>query len=356
MKRLAFFLLALSCSFVYAAPPESAATQPSQSSLSEETVAQRYHITKIWAFGDSLTDTGNKKVVNEHYDANRATNVDEATSQGKVWVEYFAESLGLPAPTPSGHPGTLQKFSGGTNYAVMGGKALKGNYDDVPNQIAAYLANHKPEPTDLFCISGGSNDAINHGVLNSITRLEPQGISDLQKKKLLNSGQEDKIARSLLLQVTRLLNAGAKRVMIQAVPDLGMTPAAALGGMQKELSAWAERVNQDLESGVEELRDSHDANLIYIDTFDIMHDLYDRHRDYGFKTFLASYCVSNPERTFWFRTYAGASLLPFNTDVSFKSSECMFWDLIHPTTKGHQCIAELIFQEFCKQLETVPAE
>jgi phospholipase/lecithinase/hemolysin len=70
--------------------------------------------TELVVFGDSLSDTGN---------AGRFSN-------GPVWVEHLAKSLGLPL-RPS--------RAGGTNHAVGGARAV-GGPNELRAQVRGYLA------------------------------------------------------------------------------------------------------------------------------------------------------------------------------------------------------------------------
>ena len=253
-------------------------------------------------------------------------------------------------PTPSGHRNNRDhgKLAGGTNYAIMGARVAADGSGDVPEQISAYLAKYKPKPTDLFCINGGANDTVNRNALHSVAKIREEG--------LFNTGHEAEVANSMMRQVTRLIDAGAKRVMIQAVPDLGMTPVAIKSGMASMATAWAAKVNEILKSQVDKLEASGDVDIIYIDTFKIMHDLCNQCEDLGIKAVSTSYCIGDPEKKFWLRTYVGDGATPFSGGTPYTPSECMFWDPIHPTTKGHQCIAKLIYREFCKQVEELPGD
>jgi phospholipase/lecithinase/hemolysin len=108
-------------------------------------------ISRIVAFGDSLSDTGN--VFAEHgnpeppYFRGRYTD-------GPVWLEQLARMLNVSAPTPS--------CTGGSNYAWGGATTGSGlSPRGVPNmflQVEHCLARHTFEPTDLLTVWGGGND------------------------------------------------------------------------------------------------------------------------------------------------------------------------------------------------------
>nr|XP_007148067.1 hypothetical protein PHAVU_006G177800g [Phaseolus vulgaris]ESW20061.1 hypothetical protein PHAVU_006G177800g [Phaseolus vulgaris] len=85
--------------------------------------------TSIFSFGDSLTDTGNRYLASHSpnhcffppYGQTFFHHVTGRCSDGRLIIDFIAESLGLPLVKPY-----LEKKSGkeGTNFAVSGARAL----------------------------------------------------------------------------------------------------------------------------------------------------------------------------------------------------------------------------------------
>ena len=159
------------------------------------TSLQAGDITGIVAFGDSLSDEGNTYIAagmpgapyyQGHY------------SNGPIWLEYLANSLGVPAPTAS--------LAGGTDYAWGGAETGSGlSYEGTPNigsQISTYLASNTPLSTQLITIWGGANDFLNGGVTNPAVPVA-----------------------NLISEITTLAAAGGKQFLVPNLPLLGDLPA-----------------------------------------------------------------------------------------------------------------------------------
>lgn len=160
------------------------------------TSLQAGDITGIVAFGDSLSDVGNTYLAagippsppyyQGHY------------SNGPIWLEYLANSLGVPAPTAS--------LAGGTDYAWGGAETGSGlSYEGTPNigsQISTYLASNTPLSTQLITIWGGANDFLNGGVTNPAVPVA-----------------------NLISEITTLAAAGGKQFLVPNLPLLGDLPA-----------------------------------------------------------------------------------------------------------------------------------
>ncbi|MBV8128092.1 MAG: SGNH/GDSL hydrolase family protein [Planctomycetaceae bacterium] len=152
-------------------------------------------IAGIVAFGDSLSDVGNTYIADGippppyyrgHY------------SNGPIWLEYLANSLGVPAPTAS--------LAGGTDNAWGGAETGNGlSFEGTPNiglQISTYLASNTLSRTQLITIWGGANDFLNGGQTNPAVPVD-----------------------NLISEITTLAAAGGKQFLVPNLPLLGDLPA-----------------------------------------------------------------------------------------------------------------------------------
>jgi outer membrane lipase/esterase len=139
--------------------------------------------TALVAFGDSLSDTGN---------AGRFSN-------GPVWVEHLAKSLGLPL-RPS--------RAGGTNHAVGGARAV-GGPNELRAQVRGYLAERggSADPRALYTVWAGGNDLLAAGFAS--------GPDTAGRAAAAAVGEA----------VAALGAAGARTVLVPNLPDIGITPA-----------------------------------------------------------------------------------------------------------------------------------
>jgi outer membrane lipase/esterase len=225
-------------------------------------------------FGDSLSDNGN---------AGRFSN-------GPVWVEFIAERIGVELK-PS--------RAGGSNYAV-GGARTHGGATDVRGQLASYLSTRKGgvDVGALHIVSGGANDLLAAGC-------EPNG-----------DAVPRGAAASLAASVDDLAAAGARRILVPNLPDIGYTPAVrALG---RACVAAARRLtgafNAALERRLRVIEEKRSIRVQRLDVFSLADEVMRNPRSAGFD----------------------------NVTVPCRGGPCgraLFWDHLHPTTAAHARLA-----------------
>jgi thermolabile hemolysin len=156
--------------------------------------------SKLYVFGDSLSDIGNISSATfgsdpgQYYWNNRFSN-------GPVWVEDLDTGLGLP-------PLVRSTLSGGTDFAYGGAQTSgTGGLDgifikDVDEQINQLLpkSTTKIDSNALYVMFAGANDLINGQTNVNIP---------------VNNLSQD---------LTRLAAAGAKNFLVANLPPLGYTP------------------------------------------------------------------------------------------------------------------------------------
>ena len=116
--------------------------------------------------------------------------------------------------------------------------------------------------------------------------------------------------------IQQLWQAGARHIMIVNVPDLGLTPYARsrnIGALVSQLSA---AYNQALDSALDNLAGA-GISTIRVDAFALLREMVSQPARFGFTN------VTDP--------------LIF---VGGNADEFLFWDEMHPTTRGHAVVAE----------------
>jgi len=274
--------------------------------------------SNLFIFGDSLSDSGNNAAV-------LAPNVTPVPisdnsfiptfpyasghyTNGPVWAQSFASSLGLSA-----NPSLL----GGTDYAFGGARtgpvtpnALPGGLlnpfpPSLETQVAFFLlqyANVAPSNA-LYVVAGGGNNArdalvgaagcgANLACINGI----------IQSTVATFAGDIGTIDAELEL-------AGARKIVVWDVPDIGLTPAVRAAGPSASAlgTLIAASMNAALLSAT-----SSDLDVQVFDLFGLVDDI-----------------VSNP---------AGFGLSDV-TNACAQFSPChpsqfLFWDGVHPTSAG----------------------
>lgn len=286
----------------------------------------------IVVFGDSLSDTGNVADLTEvygvripgpiaNYTDGRFTDGSDTQPPAQnyfgTWVEQFAASL------PS-HPQVKASLDGGTNYAYGFATTANGTsplafgpsklfpiqVDNIGQQITDYLSTHpKIDSSTLFIIWGGAIDLLD--------ATSPNEVINAAIRQTLN--------------IQRLINAGATQFLVPNLPPLGLTPrlntslttSAPANAASVLFNAW-------LATGISVLRDFY---------------FYRRLRIYQLNVFsLFNQIVASPE-SFSLDDIAHSSQgQPVDPDLY------LFWDDLHPTTRGHNILANTASSLIAKQL------
>ena len=155
---------------------------------------------QVVIFGDSLSDGGT-------YGSRFTTN------PGQTAPEYIAADLGLPTTT---------WVAGGTNFAQGGAKVNSPSLSTptgapqrpVSTQVAQYLGatGGVANPNALYLIQGGANDIFQN--------LQIYGSDPATLQALTYQSGID-----FATQVATLAQSGAKYIVVQNVPNIGVAPA-----------------------------------------------------------------------------------------------------------------------------------
>ncbi len=194
--------------------------------------------SNLYIFGDSLSDTGNLLGTGAlrpypfagPYMGNRFSN-------GPLWVEHLAQGLGLSplAATPF--------IYGGNNFAFAG--AQTGVYpappaDQIPGvlaQVGGIWAPTRTGPTDanaLYVVVAGGND-----MRDARSLFTTNSLADVAGRQQAAVNAFTNLANTLGL----LAQLGAKNILVATLPDLGITPEAALTGLQAASTDATNRFN-----------------------------------------------------------------------------------------------------------------
>jgi phospholipase/lecithinase/hemolysin len=289
-------------------------------------LAQARDYTNIVVFGDSLSDTGNVAHLTEDkygiripgpladYTDGRFTDgfdtIPAAQNYFGVWIEQFAASL------PS-HPEIRNSLDGGTNYAygfastgsgtsllAFGpSNSLSVQVENIGQQITDYLATHpKIDSHTLFVVWGGAIDVL--------YATSPKDVIDGAVHQVLN--------------IQRLIDAGATQFLVPNLPPLGLvprfnsSPAAAL-----PVTAASLLFNGYLATGIAVLRDFYPHRHLAIRQLDTFR--------------LLSSIVAAPS-AFSLTNATASAQGQFAADPD----TYLFWDDLHPTTRGHNILAHAV--------------
>lgn len=223
MKRLALSA-AIACVFTLTATPLSAG---------------EFRIDNLYVVGDSLSDggaytaTATQGLLGANVPPAAIPDRLSFTTNGpdtKIWAELLADRLGIPFDVDiiNGLPPAAQPNGG--NYSQGGSRVSDPNgtgRDDtigittipVTTQVDRLLADHpRLGRNDLVALWAGANDGFAQFAAVAGSAVSPmQAIANMATA-----------ANDLVAQIDRLKAAGAKNIVVVSVPNLGITPQAAL--------------------------------------------------------------------------------------------------------------------------------
>jgi phospholipase/lecithinase/hemolysin len=252
-------------------------------------------ITQLVVFGDSLVDTGNRYAISGNTFPASPPYFQGRFSNGPLWVEQLAASLGVPNPNAVSNPALGDR----TNYAVGGattGTQFSPNgLPNVVSQVGTYLSGHTPQPGQLFVFTGGANDFIG-GQTNPAVPVA-----------------------NLSAAITALSRAGANEFLVSNLPLLGETPLGRSRppATRAVLNSLSTAFDQLLDTELDSLRGSLHITIHELDLAGLVADV-----------------LANPAR-FGFTNVTSGAL----TDGVLSGNGYLFWDTLHPTAQAGQLIA-----------------
>lgn len=297
---------------------------------------------QVVSFGDSISDVGSYAPVAQLVGGGRFT-----TNPGQVWTQDVANFFGgtLTAAQTGGYGAPVQNHTDGLGYAQGGarvtdpnGRNFKANgLGALTVPIATQLQNHLAahgnfNDGQLVLVLGGGTDILIHAdavVAGSETSADADQAVTLA-------------AQQLAAIVGKILQSGAKHVVVSNVGNIGVSPRgvsdASLGSLLTGLSSTfnSALTNALQAAGIQN-------QVINIDQFAFINDVLAHFKEKGFQ-------VSN--------TGTGCNLQLLSKEIEVSSLFCspktytvpdadqtyMFADEVHPTTHLHSLFATLVEQ------------
>lgn len=243
----------------------------------------------LYAFGDSLTDTGRDPAPDIGYYERRYSN-------GPLWVEYLSTRLGFP-------------YDAAKNFAESGART-----DQLLEQVMAFTPATNIDQS-LFVPWAGGNDFIQ--------RYDEFGIDDNAWDQFTTS-----MAANLSNAVVRLVAVGARSILVPNTVDVSDIPTFNKfpGEFRSYLRSKVTQFNTKLAAAMDQIRAAHPAiTLVLFDFYARTKDLLANYRAYGFT-----------------EKDVGAldDFTLFDKSFDGPGRNYVFWDIIHPTTKAHGIIAD----------------
>lgn len=239
------------------------------------------------SFGDSLSDTGSGPATPPSYGGR--------FSNGPVWEEYLASSLGIPPAD------TADYAIGGATSGLTG---LGGASTGLLTQVASYAsAPVTLGTTTLFTVWAGGNDAIQSALLGT----DPVAGAT-------------QAAANIASAVTQLAGAGAQYFLVPNLPNGGLFPIAAqLGADPVAANQLTLYFNGQLDADLAPLAGSLGITIYRLDAYSLFQAIVADPGAYGL-TDVTTPCKSG-------------------TTICADPDQHLFWDSVHPTTVVHGFIA-----------------
>jgi len=270
--------------------------------------------SNIFILGDSLSDSGNAFLATGGATTNppfqalipSAPYESGRFSNGNVWVESFATSLGLS---------TSPSLLGGNNFAFGGARtgSLTGVADafspSLSMQRDALIGNLGTLPSDaLYVVWGGGND-----IREAVTAANPNAVISDSLNNITSI-------------IASLQMAGATDFLVANAPNIGLTPAATAAGPAAVagLAQLSSGFNMGLTSVVAGLEANLGVNIIDLDIEGLVNDVINSPTDFGFNN-------------------TSGTCIILGGDACDNPDEFLFFDGIHPTAAAHQIIASSAF-------------
>ncbi|GFZ09701.1 GDSL-like Lipase/Acylhydrolase superfamily protein [Actinidia rufa] len=312
----------------------------------------------MWVFGDSLVDDGNNNYLNSiaksnyyPYGCDLSSGPTGRFSNGKTFVDFLGEKLGLASPPPFADRATSgSRILGGVNYASAAAGILDDtgrhygdryslsqqvvNFEMTVSQLRTMMSADNLSQylsRSLALMVFGSNDYLNNYLMPSIYpssyNYNPSDFANL----LLN-----RYAR----QIVALYSIGLRKFVLAGVGPLGCIPNQLATG-QAPAGRCVDYVNQMLGSFNEGLRSlvnilnngTHPgAIFVYGNTYAIFGDILNNPAAYGFNVVDRGCCGIG-------KNQGQITCLPFAIPCSNRN-QYVFWDAFHPTHAANAILAQ----------------
>jgi phospholipase/lecithinase/hemolysin len=291
--------------------------------LASPAVADSEAVTEAFFFGASTTDSGNFNtfflpVPDPPYFAGRFSN-------GRVWAEYFAESIGMDATASA---------LGGTNYALAGARTGVVNFGFIPPmtaQVSDYLStvDSVADKEAIYIFQPAAND------LTAAKSLHP----DIAKQTM-----RDAVAFTAMM-LDDLYNAGARNFVIFTVPEIPTAPTSPVLPDGTNLALLA---NEGLQEVAEEFHHREGASVLLFDLHGLVAEIVRNPDAFGIEITRCSYMGKSALEVL------NGDLTPEPCEPAESVERYMQFDDEHYTTGVHRILAQALLEDLCSSPPHLP--
>lgn len=267
----------------------------------------RLLFSQMFVFGDSLSDDGNIFALTQGAVPPTPPYFNGRFSNGPVWVEYLAPTLGLT-------------FNSANDVALGGATTGTQNVGNIPGipplpglqqQIDGFTAaNLTADPNAIYVVYAGANDYLGAGTTDVTS-----------------------VVNNLSTAITKLAAVGARNFMVPNLPNLGLLPGPSNQGplVQQGLSLLSTAHNTTLAANLAGLEQNPNINIIPVNVFSLFNNAIANPAAFGFTN------VTN-------NIVPGAGVDPslrgFTIPAGVNPDQYLFWDFVHPTSRSHFFVSD----------------
>ncbi|KAF7108204.1 hypothetical protein CFC21_108726 [Triticum aestivum] len=315
----------------------------------------------VFSFGDSLTDTGNSLRLaatragpssRPPYGETFFRRPTGRASDGRLVVDFIAEALGVPHPTPYLAGKSAEDFRRGVNFAVGGATALGPDFfksRGLEPFVPVSFANQATWFKNVLPLLGSVHNRTRI-MATSLFIVGEIGVNDYLVAFAGNTTVEEArafvphIVGAVRSVVTEVIAAGARTVLVPGMIPLGCEPQLLAlyqsgdhdpsSGCIKPLNELAELHNRALNGMLRELGRAHPGTaILYADLYGAVADLIASPRKYGFRDEpLAACCGGSGAYNFNMTAFCGAA----GTAACADPSKYVSWDGVHFTEAANR--------------------
>ncbi|XVE63206.1 hypothetical protein DITRI_Ditri07aG0001000 [Diplodiscus trichospermus] len=332
---------------------------------------------KVYAFGDSYTDTGNARLLGglknlSNLSPSSNSSFGERPSNGRLVVDFLCEDLNISSlpPYKSISENSSANLSSGVNFATAGATVLTNKFfahykitntlmwQGDPQNFQTQIEWYNKFLSDIAC-KGKTEEACKEDMGNILFWLGQMGINDYARvlgSTISLRWVKDMTIAHISKLLKTLLDRGAKYIVVQGLPPLGCYPFAKLHpnfvkddmGCVADINAAVIAHNNLLQTILEESQKKQGGNcmILYADYFNAYKEITANLGKYGFEDAEKACCgVGNGPLNFNIDNLCGM----VGTSACNNRASYINWDGIHLTEAMHRQISDLfLHKDFCK--------
>ncbi|XP_009802347.1 GDSL esterase/lipase At1g71691-like [Nicotiana sylvestris] len=317
---------------------------------------RRALVPALFAFGDSLIDSGNNNRLFSFAKANYLPyGIDFGGPTGRFSNAYtildqIGDLLGLPLLPPYSKIFNVDKMRFGVNYASAAAGILditgfhfveripfSYQIKNFENTLVSLIKNmsapivEEAIPKCIFFVGMGSNDYLNNYIMPAyFTQDEytPQKFAEL----LVHQYKE---------QLIKLYDLGARKFIIAGIGQMGCIPFLLAESSNGECSEIVNQMvhpfNAKLKTMIMKLNKSElpGAHFIFLDMENMFKDIFTNYKSYGFSVTDRGCCGSGKNK-------GEVTCLPMQTPCPNRD-DYLFWDAYHPTSAVNLLLGDMAF-------------